>query len=282
MSLAESQKFFFDLMSNPKTLAEMDKDRDEILARYFAKQSDRDFLARYNHERFATYRRHISIGLFDWLDLGFPVLRSILTEEEWAEMMNEFFLAGYNRSPVSRDVIFAFGDYLKDYQGSLLGKFPFLQELGEYEQLDMKLIFAPDISMDKEWVTTASADAASLVPVLNPLLELRTYTWPVHQIGSDQTQLNQLTKGHYPLIVYRHPKTLQAHCIEANPQLAELIKLVIPGTSTLHDLLSELATHNNIPAEEQQNFFKEAIQMIETLLQKGIVIGMTLSGRSST
>jgi len=209
MSLAESQQFFYDLCAHPETIREMRKDRKALLAKYFASDGDRQELARYPLERFQTYRNHISIGLLGGIETAFPVLRSRVSKVEWNELLNDFYLKRLTRSPIARRVFTEFSAYLQEYQGPLLKKLPYLHDLAEYENLDLWLHFAEDDLNEHKWATEEPDDPLTLIPVLNPLVELRVYSWPVHKMTKRSRAPRGIKPGQYPIIVYRHPTTLR-------------------------------------------------------------------------
>lgn len=273
MSLSESQQFFFALCTKPQLIKEFRKNRAKVLRKYFASPTDRDYLATYPAERFQTYRDHVSEGLLGGVKDAFPISYSLMPRAEWNELLNSFYLKHLTGSPLARHVYREFGLALQDYRGPASKKYPFLKELARYEYLDIKLYFALDQKLNIEWQKEAPRDPLTLVPILNPVLELETYHWPVHQIVKRNAKRMIQEKGHYPLLVYRHPETLELHFMESNVVLADLVGAIKAGRKNIGQILSILAKRHRIKAAQQESFWQEGLRTLADLRQRGVVIG---------
>lgn len=274
MSLAESQQFFYDLCADPNTVKSLKENMRKCLNNHFSNQKDRDFLKQYPATRYQTYRNHVAIGFLGTIGDVFPVIRSLVTTDEWNELLNQFYLKRLTRSPLARHVFDEFSAYLQKYQGPLMERLPYLHELAEYERLDLRLVFAKDVPLPAQWVTDAPDDPLSLIPFMNPHVELRVYDWPVHKICKTYADPKQVQRGNYPLIVYRDPQTMRARFIEGNQIFADLIDRMKPGGASIRDILEDIAAQHNIPETEIGTFMTEGIQTIAHLRQKGIILGM--------
>lgn len=279
MSLAESQQFFYDLCAHPETMRKLRQDRRKVLKKYFKSAADREALEDYPLERFQTYRNHVSIGLLGGIQSAFPVLRSLVSTKQWNDLLNDFYLKRLSRSPIARRVFQEFSLYLHSYKGPLLKKLPYLHELAEYENLDLRLFFAKDTEPNVTWVTKTPKDPLKLVPILNPQLELRVYRWPVHQISKGHWSPRKLKRGKYPLIVYRHPQSLEIGFMEGNELFGEIIELIRPGQKSIEGVLKQLAKTHGIQEEDRNKFFQEGVETIAHLRHKGIILGMKQSPR---
>ena len=269
MSLTESQEFFYDLCAKPDVIRHFKKNRVQVLKRYFRQAQDRQFLAGYAAERFETYRQHISIGILGNIGAAFPVIRSLVSTKEWNDLLNDFYLKRMTRSPLARHVFSEFAGYLKKrYRGPLLRRFPYLRELAEYENLEIKLLFEKDPSV------TRRSPGTREVYLLNPHLALRVYSWPVHLICREFSSPKKMTKGRYPLIVYRDPQTLKIRFMESNVLVAHLIEKVRRGRGrlTTHQILTALLRQEKIPSESQQAFLREGKMVFKFLKESGIFV----------
>ncbi len=274
MSLAEAQEFYFDLCSNPKTIRQLRENRERVFKKYFKSAADRKELSKYALERYQTYRNHVAFGILGDIATAFPVLYSFFTKNAWNELLNDFYLKRLTQSHIARHVYFEFSQYLQTIKGPLLKKIPYLHELAEYENLDLQLYFAKDVVLDLDWVTNAPEDPLELIPVLNPHLELRVYRWPVHTMIPGKKLSKEIKPAQHPIIVYRHPETLQVGFIEGNPLFADLIELIRPRRRSIQSLIQQLAKKHGIPEEKKKLFYEEAIKTIGFLRQQGLIVGM--------
>lgn len=280
MSLAETQNFFFDLCAKPGVIVSLKKNKERTLQKYFRSARDREFLGSYTAERFQTYRNHISFGILGGMESAFPVLRSLLSEKEWNEVLNQFYLKRLTRSPIARHVFREFSGYLqKTYRGPLLKKLPYLRELAEYENLDLKLYFAKDAETTHQAcfvdpLSVSPEKALHLVPILNPLVELRTYQWPVHRICREFCSPKKVKKGKYSLIIFRHPQELEIRFMEGNPLTMALIKALKRKPSPIQKTFKALIKKNKI--QNLQTFYEEGMAVLGLFLKKGIILGYQL------
>lgn len=261
MSLRESQRFFYDLCAKPETILALKKNKGKVLKKYFRSFQDRDYLAKYPLERFQTYRNHISYGILGGIASCFPVIKSLVSETEWAELLNNFYLKRLTRSPIARQVFGEFSQYLQKYRGPLLKKFPYIRELAEYEYLDLKIFFEKDTCQKtdlRQKLPSNPHDILLWKPVLNSHIATRLYRWPVHQICKDYYKPSQVKKGRYGLIVYRDPATLKARFIEANDLMIKLVESLRRNNSIKKLLLS---------------FSPEVLSALGFLKEKNIIIG---------
>jgi len=277
MSLAESQQFFYGLCADPKIIASFSKDRKKILETHFSTETDRRFLTRYPAERFRVYRNHVAIGFLGSIAEVFPVIRSLVSTEEWNDVLNNFYMNRLTRSPLARHVFDEFSEYLRNYEGPLLKRLPYLHELAEYERLDLRLVFAMDRPVNAKWVRELPSDPLQLVPVLNPHVEVRKYHWPVHKICKAYSSPQEVKRGEYPLIVYREPESLKVRFIEGNKLFADMIEQIRPGRKTVRGILQSLSRAYQIPKKEREVFTAEGVQTMALMRQKGIILGMKRS-----
>lgn len=279
MSLAESQEFFYDLCARPDTIRALRNNRNQTLKKYFHRDSDRNALTEYPLERFQTYRQHVSEGLLGVVERAFPVLRSLVSKKTWDELLNDFYLKRFTRSPLARQIFQEFSTYLQSYRGPLLKTIPYFHELAEYEALDLKLFFAPDERPDVAWAEASPEDPLTLIPILNPQVELRVYRWPVHLMKKNDRRYQRRRPGQYPIIVYRHPETLTIKFMEGNKLFADLIAAVRPGRKSIRRILHDLAERHDIETTHKNDFIIEGVTTIAHLRQKGIILGMKLPKR---
>ncbi|HEX5037276.1 MAG TPA: putative DNA-binding domain-containing protein [bacterium] len=280
--LRESQNFFFHLMAKPETIGQLKKNRAKTLKRFFRSEKDRKALLSVPFERLETYRKHVSIGLLGGIESAFPVLRSLVSQDEWNGLLNEFYLKRLTRSPIARQIFREFSNYLqKKYRGPLLKRLPYLKELAEYENLDIRILYDVDRPVEgplaADWHAAAKTpeELLSLVPVLNPHQALRVYAWPVHRICKGFSTAKQVKPGRVALLVYRDPETLSVRFLESNPLVADLVGRMTKGEKTVGAILEALLKKHK-PADPAA-FVREGIGAIDVLKDKGVVLGFRTS-----
>lgn len=271
MSLRETQDFFYRLMIDDSLLEEMKQNTTASIGKFFREKSDQEAICSYPLERYQTYREHISVGLLGQLSSAFPVLHSILENQEWQMLTELFFKSGLAKSPIARSAFFEFANFLKSYQGPLLKKYPYLHELADYEINDLELFFAKDCFFEKT-PEPSFENLKQLRALINPHHIFRKYQWPVHYLSKSHSEPSSLKKASYPLCLYRHPSELNVRFIESNEEFYELFNMLKDGTSlekTIFDIYHKLYPDSENPSEE---FISEFFQTLGQLKQMGLII----------
>ena len=143
----------------------------------------------------------------------------------------------------------------------------------------MRLFYEKDISLNIAWAEEAPSDPLTLVPVLNPLVELRLYHWPLHTIKKGDRSLLRKKPGEFPLIIYRHPEKFDIRFMEGNRLFADLIDQVRQGRRSIRTILSALAKQYSIASVDRNSFMHEGVATIAHLRHKGIILGMKAAKR---
>jgi hypothetical protein len=268
-------------MARPEVVGQLRKNRAKTLRRFFRSDQDRKVLMGVPLERLETYRRHVSVGLLGGIDDAFPVIRSLVSQDEWNGLLNDFYLKRLTRSPIARHVFREFSHYLqKLYRGPLLKRMPYLRELAEYENLDLKLIYDIDrpepaglirdlgpAAEDPQWFL-------GLSPVLNPHRALRVYRWPVHRVCRGFSSAKKVRPGRHALLVYRDPESFQIRFLETDPIAAELVSLLDrcwKTRKTIGGVLETLVKRHK--PGDLQAFVRDAVAAIRSLKDRGVVLG---------
>jgi len=270
--LRESQNFFYNLMARPEVIGQLRKNREKTLKRFFRSAKDREALMRVPLERLQTYRNHISVGFLGAIETAFPVLRSLVSQAEWNGLLNDFYLKRLTRSPIARQVFREFARYLQKYRGPLLKRLPYLKELAEYENLEIRLVYDVDRPAPESPESAEAPESfVRLIPALNPHHALRVYRWPVHRVCRGFSSPRKVKPGRHALLVYRDPESFKIRFLEANPLVAELVGLMTTGKRTIGDVLERLLKKHK-PVDPQA-FVREGVQTIRFLKDRGVVLG---------
>jgi hypothetical protein len=280
-TLREAQNFFYNLMARPEVVGQLRKNRSKTLRRFFRSEKDRKVILGVPLERLETYRKHVSVGLLGGIDDAFPVIRSLVSQDEWNDLLNDFYLKRLTRSPIARHVFREFSRYLQvRYRGPLLKRMPYLRELAEYENLDLKLIYEVDRNEPAGLIRDlgpAAEDAQwflGLSPVLNPHRAMRVYRWPVHRVCRGFSSPQKVNPGRFALLVYRDPESFQIRFLETDPLVAELMGLMAKGEKAKKKIGSVLETllKRHKPGDLQA-FVRDAVAAIRSLKDRGVVLG---------
>lgn len=90
-------------------------------------------------ERMQIYRDLLFNNISSFIDLVYPVARTMLPELKWQQLLSEFFQKAECRSPLYNDISLEFREYLTDQRHPILQEYPWLAELLQFEWLELYL-----------------------------------------------------------------------------------------------------------------------------------------------
>ncbi|MEN8347233.1 putative DNA-binding domain-containing protein [Acinetobacter nosocomialis] len=90
-------------------------------------------------QRMQIYRDLLFNNVSSFIELVYPVARSMLPELKWQQLLLEFFQKAKSRSPLYNDISLEFREYLTARQHPILQEYPWLAELLQFEWLELYL-----------------------------------------------------------------------------------------------------------------------------------------------
>ena len=165
----------------------------------------------FDTERMHVYRELLFNNVSSFINLVYPVARSILPEQRWQFLLEEFFQKSLNQSPSYNDISLQFREYLEEQQHPVLQEYPWLAELLQYEWLELYL---------------DTLEIAEKQYIEAPVWQLKTQVWvlvyqyPVYRWTLNQTDFEQDPSA---IMVWRDQD--DQVCVEAlSPLFAQLIE----------------------------------------------------------
>ncbi|MEQ1529566.1 MAG: putative DNA-binding domain-containing protein [Methylococcales bacterium] len=216
-------------------------------------------------ERMDMYRQLFFNNIDSFLSNNFPVLRKILTDQQWTALAEDFFARHRCHTPYFSEIPEEFLDYLQNERDTSQD-YPFLLELAHYEWVEMALAIA------KSEAPLRQADPADLLKQtvrLSPVAWPLVYQYPVHRIGPDFLP-EQASDPATFLIVYRNPDD-EVHFLEITPityRLLEIIQEHDDGVVT-KTCLSQLAAE--LPGIKPELIFSNGLQILADLADKSVI-----------
>ena len=134
-----------------------------------------------DRRRMAVYRELFYSNVEDFMASSYPVLKEVLGETRWQEMIRDYFARHQARTPLFPQMPSELLEYLEHERPPRDGDPPFLLELAHYEWAELALMNA-DADIDEDTID-ADGDLLAGIPVLSPLAVPLSYRYPVHRIG---------------------------------------------------------------------------------------------------
>lgn len=202
---------------------------------------------------------------------GFPVLKSLLDDTSWHQLVRRFFRDYRCKTPYFIEIAEEFLNFLQTEQQPLHQQFPFLVELAHYEWVEL----AVDTSMEQ--IPTLgfnpNGDMLQGHPLLSPLAHVLTYEYPVHQIKPGFVPLEKSAAPHF-LLVYRNLDD-RVKFMEINAATAQLMG-ILTADPNLTGLQAVQQMAQLMPQVDLETLTRGARTALEHLRQVGVVLGTEL------
>lgn len=190
--------------------------------------------------RMAIYRELFYNNVENFIATGFPVLRSLFSDQQWHTLVRDFFANHKCKTPYFLEISQEFLEYL-EHERSPDQDPPYLLELAHYEWTELALSISeeeiPSVGIDPH------GDMMTGIPVLSPLAWLLCYQFDVHHIGPEYRP-DKPPAQTTTLIVYRDRQD-EIGFMEVNPVTAHLIQKIqlyygMRGREILQQIVAEL------------------------------------------
>ncbi|MGY5354973.1 HvfC/BufC N-terminal domain-containing protein [Wenyingzhuangia sp. IMCC45467] len=142
------------------------------------------------------YRRLVFNNVLDSLETAYPLTEKLLGKEKWELLVNRFFSNYDIQSPQIWKMPEEFKNYILKHEPELTIKYPLLENLLNFEWLEVEIFMMMDITAPKPLPNTF---------ILNPEMDMIRVDYPVHLKNP-----NLITKadiGTYFICMHRNPDT---------------------------------------------------------------------------
>lgn len=228
------------------------------------------------------YSSLMEIGRQDLMSSIYPYTK-LLVGKAFSEMVNDYFEKmppqHYNLNQSAR----RFPDYIRDYAGKQMKRYPFLSELAEYEWLELAVMEDDaqiSVSLGEEDPVDPLKFAAA-VPILNPTLVTRAYKYPIADIIEKIESGEKLPRRQRALaswtLFFRCPEEEHCRYLHVGEMTYELVLKMsknLVGRKGQHCNYGELITYavSGLDGDANENV-TVVLELIEDLKDKGLIIG---------
>ena len=197
--------------------------------------------------RLQIYRDLIYNNIEGFLSSGFPIIRSLYSDERWHQIVRDFICRHQSQSPYFLQISEEFLGYIESEFQPLASDPPFLLELARYEWCELALY------VDEHELPLVDKNAPhrllESIVYLSPLAWRQLYTFPVHKIGPG-FQPQQPDEQPTSLVVYRNRRD-RVEFMETNLVTARLLELCDGNNDhTGEQLLAKIARELAHPQPE--------------------------------
>jgi hypothetical protein len=219
--------------------------------------------------RMEIYRDLFYRNVESFIANSFPVLRKITPDNQWHEMIRDYFKKHQAHTPLFPKMPQEFLQYLEHERNDHPMDPPWLLELAHYEwietavSIDSRNIDITDIDPE--------GDLLEGIPVLSPLALPVAYSWPVHKISPDYLPDVQPSEPTW-IIIFRK-RNDEVGFMVLNVVSARLIeKLQNNRSASGHEILMQIATE--LQYTNPDAVISGGLDIMRELRAKDILLGV--------
>ena len=217
-------------------------------------------------QRMETYRELFFNNIDSFLSSNFPVLKTILTGQQWTELYQGFFATHPCTTPYFSEIPEEFIDYLQNQRKNDCD-YPFLLELAHYEWVEMALSISQQENKNNsdEFIDHIAEQSIALSELAWPL----AYQFPVQQISPAFLPEVVPSEPSY-LLVYRDI-TDEVNFIKISPITFRLLQILQEnGPWPCQRCLQQIAKESGHP--DPAKIITSGLEIITDLAKKNIIV----------
>jgi hypothetical protein len=198
----------------------------------------------------------------------FPVCRKILGKRRWATLVRAFYCNHVSHTPYFRQIPEEFLDYLRGEWGRPEDVPAFLSELAHYEWVELELDTSDaDANLPS---CDSSGDLLAGRPLINPVLRVLAYRWPVHRLSPRYKPADPPAQPTFALAF--RDAAQQVRFILINAASARLLELFKENPDlTGIEVVTRLAQEMEASPDA---LFEFAENLLQDLLAQGVFLGV--------
>lgn len=211
----------------------------------------------------AVYTEIVFNNIESSVAASFPVLKKMLGEAVWLQLVREFFIHQPCKTPIFREIPEVFLAYINRVSGLP----PYAQNLAHYEWVELYLTYVDEI-IDWTGIETDS-DLLDAPLAFVPAMALLSYEYPVHQISPEMIPESPLALP-VNLLVFRDAKDV-VKFIELNQMTAALIADLQDAELTARQALIGIASVMEF--DDLDAIVDFGLEVLEDLKSQGVILG---------
>lgn len=215
--------------------------------------------------RLAVYRELLLNNVTGFVENGFPVLKAMLPDSVWQELVSDFFAGHRCHSPYFRDIPAEFRQWLEG-RTELAGTYPWLPELAHFEWAEMEADMA-----EGTWRAAEAGELWQLPVVIAPCVWPLVYRWPVHRFPLADPEPSPSPVA---LLLYR-TRDHAVRWLETSLPVLALVEQLQNGPRSLREAVQDLAADSGMDPEVLADMIRPGILALEA---SGIVQGTAPAG----
>lgn len=233
---------------------------------YFCRSGDTSKLQDLDQARAQIYRGLIYNIIENSLVNAFPIAHAELSQVEWQLLVNDFLREHKAKSALLWLMPKEFKEFVKRMGYAQKIKKPYLDNLLEFEWLEIEVYMMPDQPRPN---FKLHGNSNSDLIIVNPEFKTLQLEYPVYKrLKSEFYQ----TPARYDLVCFRHPETMKVCFVEVSEIFVSILERLKSGPITLNGLTSHVV--DRFGAQVADKALKESIlAFIAEMITQRLILG---------
>ncbi len=226
--------------------------------------------------RMKVYRDLFYNNVENFCSNSFPILRDLIAEEKWHQLVRDFFVHYRAHSPYFKDISKAFLDYLENHRETSNDDYPFMLELAHWEWMELNAL--SDVGDIKQFPHDRNGDLYQQKIVISPLAWPLVYQYPVHRIGDAYLPESEPEQPTF-LIISRN-REHEVDFMETNAITYRLLEILQEAEAeknlqlTGEEAIAQLQGESQFPNPLQ--LIEGGKQILRDFLERDVILGVNL------
>ncbi|MBQ4833251.1 putative DNA-binding domain-containing protein [Pseudoalteromonas sp. MMG010] len=216
--------------------------------------------------RMAVYRDLFFNNINGFISSGFPVLKTLYTEQQWLALIRMFFSEHDCSSPYFLDIAGEFINYLSSNYQTQSYDPAFMLELAHYEWIELDVAIAKS---DIKEMSLSSNELTSTPLFLSSIARNLSYQFPVQTISVDFCPQEASPTPHY-FVVYRDEND-DVQFLATNAMTALLLSIIDNQAGVLFDEVCNLVL-KQAPQFSLEQIEQGALSTLSAMCERGIIV----------
>jgi len=216
--------------------------------------------------RLAIYRDLFFNNILGFISSGFPVLKTLYSEQQWQLLVRRFFSEYDCKSPYFLDIAGEFMSYLSTHYEMHADDPIFMVELAHYEWIELDVSVA--IKNETEQ-TINNADIKQAKLYFSHIARNLSYQFAVQKISESYQPQAPSAQPHY-FVVYRDEED-DVQFLSTNAMTALLLSLIENNEgATFDDICQEI--NSQVPHFSYEQITQGAFITVQSMCERGIIV----------
>jgi len=219
-------------------------------------------------DRLHNYRRLVFNVVNDALERAYPIFRGIVTDQEWNDLVNDYFINHDPQDPRVWKMPYELYEFCKENNYAEKLNRPFLNDLLYFEWIEIEVHTMPDEIIPP---IQNEGDLLDSPVVINPEYRLLHFDYPVHNTPAESLVSN---KGDYFVLVYREQENLSVRFFELSAFFTVVFEKMSVGNINGRTALLESGKLFNM--SDENTLIQNGLPFLNDLHAQGITLGFRM------